>query len=77
MCIARILKSGRAERTLGLHELELAHDEHLPAHEPRHPGPPDDADRHEDDRERRLERGDERDQQQQRRKRQRHVRRAA
>ena len=69
----RILTSPRAERALGLHELELAHDEHLSANEPRHARPADDADRDEHDGERRLQRRDERDEQQQRRKRERDV----
>ena len=39
----------RAERLGRLHELELAHDEHLAANEPRHPRPADDADGEEHD----------------------------
>ena len=63
----------RAERLGRLHELELAHDEHLAANEPRHPRPADDADREEHDGQRRLQRGGHRDEQQQRGKRERHV----
>ena len=53
------MRVSRAPSALrGLHELELAHDEHLAADQPRHPRPADDADRDEHDGERRLQRGD-------------------
>ena len=45
-----------------LHVLELAHDQHLPAHEARHAGPTHHADHHAHDGQRRLERRRHRDQ---------------
>ena len=48
-CCSDDARVARAERALGLHELELAHDEHLAANEARHARPADDADREEHD----------------------------